>query len=377
MRLRPGVLVLLVPALVLSACGKDSKTSTSDEGNTQSFDVKLTGNACEPTRISANAGPASFTVTNASNGKVSEFEILSGQHIAAEVEDVVPGVDRTFSLTLKPGTYTTYCPGAKQDKGTLVVAASGSAAGAGSSADQRAVSRYVDYVKSEAGALVSSTAAFAGAVTAGDVEKAKSLFASSRAHYERIEPIAESFGDLDPKIDAREGDVAADNWSGFHRLEKALWVDRSVAGMGPVADSLVADITKLNKEIPGLELEPAQIANGAVGLLNEVSASKLTGEEDRYSHTDLSDVAANVDGAKVAFNALRPLLADKQAALASTIDQRFVEAEAALSQYAGSNPTGNGYVLYGALTPDQTKALSNTVDALAEPLSRVAAIGVA
>ena len=63
----------------------------------------------------------------------------------------------------------------------------------------------------------------------------------------------------------------------------------------------------------GIELEPAQIANGAVELLNEVASSKITGEEDRYSHTDLWDFEANLDGAKQAFDAVRPMVAAKDA----------------------------------------------------------------
>ena len=75
--------------------------------------------------------------------------------------------------------------------------------------------------------------------------------------------------------------------------------------MGPVAERLQADATALRKKVATLKIEPARIANGAVSLLDEVSVSKITGEEDRYSHTDLSDFAANVAGAKVAFESVR------------------------------------------------------------------------
>ena len=67
--------------------------------------------------------------------------------------------------------------------------------------------------------------------------------------------------------------------------------------MNPVADKLLADVQRLQAFVPTIKLEPAQIANGAVELMNEVASSKITGEEDRYSHTDLWDFQANVDGA--------------------------------------------------------------------------------
>ena len=73
------------------------------------------------------------------------------------------------------------------------------------------------------------TTAFTNAVRAGDVAKARKLFPTAREPYERIEPVAESFGDSIPEIDARAGDVPAATWTGFHRLEKMLWVDNATA----------------------------------------------------------------------------------------------------------------------------------------------------
>jgi iron uptake system component EfeO len=299
---------------------------------------------------------------------------MQGDHILGEVENVIPGADRSFSLTLAEGTYKTNCPGgSKFDSGTLEVAGATQGAAADTAARDGAVQSYLTYVKSEADQLITAAAPFVAAVKAGDIEAAKQKFAAARAHYESIEPIAESFGDLDPAIDAREGDVPDGEWGGFHRIEKALWVDNNVADMGPVADKLTADIQRLRDQINTVQLEPAQIANGAVELLNEMSTSKITGEEDRYSHTDLSDFAANLAGSKAAFESLKPLLAADQADLSKQIEDRFAAVQAALDAHKGSDPTGNGYVLFVALTPDQTRAVSTTLDTLAEPLSRVAA----
>ncbi|HVW30924.1 MAG TPA: iron uptake system protein EfeO, partial [Acidimicrobiia bacterium] len=270
---------------------------------------------------------------------------------------------------------TTACPGGeKYSKGSLEVAGTATGPAADSADRKAAVAAYLTFVKGEADQLIAAVAPFAAAVKAGDMTKAKNGFAAARYHYEAIEPIAESFGDLDPAIDAREGDVPDGEWGGFHRLEKALWADQSLAGMGPVADKLEADIQKLRNQINTVELEPAQIANGAVELLNEVSTSKITGEEDRYSHTDLSDFDANLAGSKAAFDSLRPLLAGANQALADQLTQRFADVKAALDGHQGTDPTGNGFALYTTLQPDQTRALSTTLDTLAEPLSKVAAI---
>jgi len=235
------------------------------------------------------------------------------------------------------------------------------------------VTAYRTYLETNTDLLVQRTTTFSNAVVAGKIVEARALYAAAREPYERIEPVAESFGDLDPAIDARENDIAAGaTFTGFHRLERALWQQNSLVGMAPIAKKLLADVIMLQTLVKTVDLDPATIANGAVGLLNEVSASKITGEEDRYSHTDLWDFAANVVGAQEAFNAVRPLVVARSATLATTIDAGFQALLGALQPYQ----KGTGYVLYSALTTADTQALSQLIDALADPLSQVAAIVV-
>jgi iron uptake system component EfeO len=365
--------LLVVPAL-LAACSSDSKGGTGSK-DTQEIAVTISDAGCEPREIPAKAGPTTFTVTNDRSAAVTEFEVLDGTKILGEVENVIPGSDRSFSITLKEGTFTTYCPNGKFEKGVLQVVGASAAGVADEAATKKAVDTYLTYVTAEVDELTKAVAPFVAAVKAGDIVKAKQLFAAARFHYETVEPIAESFGDLDPAIDIREPDVEKpSDFTGFHRIEKALWVEANLATMGPIADKLVADIATLRAKLDAVELEPSQIANGAVELLNEMSTSKITGEEDEFSHTDLSDFAANLAGSKAAFESVRPLLDAKDADLAKQIDQRFDDVRKALDTHKGTDPTGNGYALYTSLTAENTRAVSTVLDTLAEPLSKVAAL---
>jgi iron uptake system component EfeO len=234
-------------------------------------------------------------------------------------------------------------------------------------AAQQAVDDYRDYIREQASTLVTETQRFADAVKAGNIEAAKQLFPVARAPYERIEPVAEAFGDLDPQIDARDGDVPADEWGGFHKIEQALWEKNTTADMGAVADKLVADVKKLDAAIPKFELTPEGVANGAVELLNEVGTSKVTGEEDRYSHTDLYDFEANVEGAREALKVVTPIIAKKNAELAPQLNKEFAAVLTSLAKYK----TGDTYKPYTDLTDADTKALGTQVDALADKLSAV------
>jgi iron uptake system component EfeO len=231
------------------------------------------------------------------------------------------------------------------------------------------VAHYRDYLQENADELVATTKPFVAAVVAGNVAEAKALYAAPRIPYERIEPVADSFGALDPKIDARENDVAAGEFEGFHRIEKALWEEGTTDGMAPVAEQLQRDVEALAAKVKGVELQPVQIAEGANGLLGEVSASKITGEEERYSHIDLVDFEANVEGSETAFEAVKPLLDESDPDLAAEIESHFKAVFNSLQPYR----TEDGFVSYTELTKADTRKLAREIDALAEELSQVPA----
>jgi iron uptake system component EfeO len=361
----------VVLGLAAAGCSSDAKDSTATAGAT-AVRVSLTDEACRPAPATVPAGPVTFTIKNEGGAAVSEAELVLGSKILGEKEGLTPGLSGSFSLTLKPGSYQLYCPNAKTERSAFTVSGS---AGASSSttapaAVTAATSGYQRYLQGKAAELIASTTKFVAAVKAGQVGRAKSLYAHARAPYEAIEPVAESFGDLDPAIDAREGDVPAAEWGGYHGIEQQLWVRNNTTGMAPVADKLLADVTTLAGRIRTSTFQAADLANGATELLTEVSKSKLTGEEERYSGTDLSDIAANLAGSRAAFDLLAPALAgtDGGPALVGTIRARFATVDALMAKHA----TGGGnYLPYRRLTQPAIRELTVAVDALAEPLSQV------
>ncbi len=366
-------------AVAAAACGSGSSSSSGSSGSdgaTKTVAVTLSDAGCSPAKVTIPAGAVTFNVSNSGSGKVTELELLNQDGvILGERENVVEGIPGSFSLKLQPGSYKLSCPnGDTTPEGTLKVTGDQFAASTGASAAllTKATDGYKSYVNSETAKLQAGTAEFVAALKAGDLQKAKDLFGPVRRHYEAIEPVAESFGNLDPEIDARVNDVAdPSKWTGFHRIEKILWDGNTTDGTGPYATKLMNDVNTLASKAATLDYQPAQLANGSVELLNEVAGSKITGEEDRYSHTDLSDFQGNLTGAYVAFKLLRPALADTgNGVLAATIAQRFAAVQKTLDTYKRSTPLG--YATYGELTSADRLKLSQEVDALAEPLSLVA-----
>ncbi|QFZ16660.1 iron uptake system protein EfeO [Saccharothrix syringae] len=357
--------------LLLAACGGPETTAGADGP----IAVEATDDACKVARTSAKTGNVTFEVTNKGT-KVTEFYLYApGDRILGEVENIGPGLTRRLIVEVtEAGELQTACkPGMKGDgiRGAFTVDGEARKSADADAALAEATKGYQRYVNSQADGLLAKTTEFVDAVKAGDVERAKALYPVARTYWERIEPVAESFGDLDPKVDGRE-DVIEEGveFTGFHRLEKDLWQAGPQADTASIADRLLTDVKEVVAKAKAVELTPLQLANGAKELLDEVATGKITGEEDRYSHTDLWDFRANVDGSQAAVAALRPVIEERDAALAATVDQKFKALDDLLETYRD----GDGFRLYTALGESDVQALSAAVDALGEPISRVAEV---
>lgn len=231
---------------------------------------------------------------------------------------------------------------------------------------------YKAWVEGQIDQLLADTERFTTLLKEGKLEEAKALYPIARMPYERSEPIAESFGDLDPRIDNREADLEPDEiWTGFHAIEKILWTQNTTKGTEKYADQLLADIKELRAKLPTADVDGDLMVQGAVDLLNEVSTSKITGEEEIFSHTDLYDFRANIDGAKKIFEILKPKIQAKDPALVTELETHFAQVDALLDQYKIGT---NDYVSYTELKPEDTKALAEAVNKLGEPLARMGVI---
>ncbi|UAN55512.1 iron uptake system protein EfeO [Serratia sp. JSRIV004] len=334
--------------------------------------VTVNDKQCEPMQLTLPAGKTQFVVHNTSQ-KNLEWEILKGVMVVEERENIAPGFTQKMTANLEPGEYDMTCGLLSNPKGKLVVTAAGAVADGKPNVMDLVgpIAEYKVYVTKEVEGLVKQTKLFTDAIKAGDVAQARKLYAPTRQHYERIEPIAELFSDLDGSIDAREDDYekkAEDpKFTGFHRLEKALFADNTTKGMNEYADGLYKDTLELQKRIGELTFPPSKVVGGAAGLIEEVAASKISGEEDRYSRTDLWDFQANVDGAQKIVNLLRPLLEKANQPLLAKIDANFKTVDIILAKYK----TAEGYESYEKLTTADRNAMKGPITTLAEDLSQL------
>lgn len=396
---RPALTAAALAALVLplaAGCVANEPAASADDGTDATTGGVLTVDSsasdCAVSATEAPSGTLTFSVTN-SGDDVTEFYLLGedGLRVVSEVENIGPGLTRDLVVQARPGSYFTACkPGMVGDgiRAEFTVTDSGADVGpTGDTAEQLAAAEasYVAYVKDQVASLVTGTQAFADAYVAGDDEAARQLYAPTRVHWERVEPVAESFGDLDPLLDLREADLEEGQaWSGWHYVEKDLWApapeDNGGVAYTPLTpeqrQSAAADLVRYTQQLADqvnaddFTFEAFQIANGAKELLDEVAGGKVTGEEEIWSHTDLWDFEANVDGAWVAVEVLRDVAEAEDAELVATLDERFTALRGLLAEQ-GSVDTG--FPTYDALSPEDVKALAAAVDAVSEPLSQLTA----
>jgi iron uptake system component EfeO len=367
-------------AVIIAGCSSSSSSkdkTTSNTGKTSTVSIALTPQGCQPKPAKVTAGDVSFNVTNKDAGAVSEAELRTSNlsKILGEQENLTPGLSGGFELTIQPGTYEINCPGASQQHWTFTVTGK-KTAGTWQSNPQlaSAVSGYSTYVNQNTTELVSSSQTFCKAVDAGDLSQAKVLYPKTRVYYERIEPVAEIWGSLDTEIDGRwENPVTVQSqFIGFHRLEQLMWANNTLSGAPALCSGLITHEQQLLALVKSASYNPLEMASGATDLINEAATAKISGEEERYSNTDLPVFKANVDGAMEVVTLLTPYLQKKDPSLLTQINQRDAAVTKQLTQYQASpGYDDTGYVEYSTVLDSQRRQLSSSVNALAEALSKV------
>jgi iron uptake system component EfeO len=368
--------LLGIAAIWLTACTGTPAASSAGPSDAP-LQIGLSAAGCTPATVTAAAGRVIFALTNAGSD-VAEFEIIAAdQRVVDEAENIFPGFAVNLSSRLDGGVYQLACGSLSAPRGTLTVTGGAAPSAAPNKVVDaatlaRVVAEYKAYVIAQADALTTVIDAFTAKVDAGDIAGAKALYGPARVPWERIEPVAELFSDLDGRIDLRVDDVAGGvtdpAFTGYHRIEQALWVGGSAAGLAPITAGLRSDVKDLRSRLDALAIEPRVMARGAGELIDEVAQSKMTGEEDRYSKLDLWSIVPNIEGSKAIVELLRPTIASLDPAYLATLDASYTKV-ATIVAPDGDETTG--FKTFDQIAPADLKALQAALAELSERLSEL------
>lgn len=338
--------------------------------------VNIHPHSCEPNALTVPAGRASFRIVNRSERAV-EWEILDGVLVVEERENIAPGLSQVINANLQPGDYAITCGLLSNPRGTLHVtptAASDAAAKAKPSmvAFVGPLSEFRVYLAVQGSALIKAATALNQAIASGDLAQAQALYLPARAAYQRLAPAAQRLAELDNQINARadyfekrEQDPA---FVGFHRLEYALFQQRNPDDVTPIAQRLHADVTTLKQQLLAQSLPPEQLVSIVVRNLNSLAEVRAgSGEEERYSHSDLNGFAANAQTARKVVDLLRPMLSKSSADVLANVDQAMSDFDNQLNAFKSAD----GYVSYDAVTAAQRQQIAAKAKALAAAMDGI------
>ena len=366
----------LIGSSIVVIVGACQAGAPGGDPDAERIEVSVSEAGCSPATVETAAGPVTFVVTN-DGTETGEFEIiLGGERVIDEVENIIPGFVVNMATRLDGGTYAMQCGNLRTPPGVLTVTGGPAATPEPNTVVdaarlQAARDAYADYVDTQVTDLVATIDVFATAVESGDLEAAKASYAAARVPWERIEPIAELFPDLDGAIDFREedfeGGVNDPEFKGFHRIEKVLWADGTAEGLATLATELRADVAELKSRIDALDIDPRVMARGAGELIDEVAQSKMTGEEDRYSKMDLYAIDANVDGSAIIVEQLRPILTELDPDYLASLDAASAAVTEVITKYAD----GDGFKGFDTISAEDLKLMQARLAELSELLAQL------
>ena len=335
--------------------------------------VTIQDNVCQPHEITVPAGRTTFTIVNQSS-RALEWEILDGVMVVEERENIAPGFSQTLTVKLQPGEFDITCGLLGNPRGKLRVTPS-----AASSAEAArpsllnyvgALAEYRVFLALESGTLEDAAGRLAQAIKAGDLTRARTLYAPAHQAYKRIEPMAELFADLDARLNARadyfENREADPAFTGFHRIEFGLFSLNEVKSLQPVADQLIADITTLKERLHALNVPPERLAGSAANLLRRTADQLSAGGQDSYAHGELANLQGTLEGTRKIAELLAPLIVKAAPERQKAIDQGFATLDTALAPYREGE-----HLQSAELNALQRKALAEPVRALGGELGKV------
>lgn len=376
MKLVVGAAVVLVVAggIAFYLASQSAQRNAQDKA-ADAVTVTVTGKACEPNALVVPAGRTTFRIVNTSDRAV-EWEILDGVMVIDERENIAPGFTQTLATKLAPGTYAITCGLLSNPRGTLEVtptpeSASEAAAAPTPVAFIAPLAEYKVYLALQTRELVDATRGLSDAIKAGDLDEAKTLYAPARQAYKRMQPVVERIGDLDVAIDARadyfEQRERDPGFTGFHRIEYGLFALNSTDGLDATAETLLANVTSLRQRLRDVRLTPDILVSGAARVIAMIAQQKVSGDDNRYSHTDLADFQATLEGSRKIVDLLRPLVMPTNPALMEAVEARFTAIETTLTR----DRTGDGFVSYDQLDPDDRAEIAQQMQALADEIAQL------
>ena len=340
----PASLALCVVSagLFVTALAVAERGATS--GQEALTEIRVTEKVCDPMSLTLPAGRQSFRIHNAAQTRPLEWEILDGVMVVAERENIAPGFSADLAVRLMPGEYQITCGLLSSPRGTLTVTATDQSLAEQKQPPVRAMigplSEYTVRMMRDAGRLQKTLAKLCAAIEAGDLAKARELYAEARGQWRRIQPVAGRFSDLSQRLDPSPRYLAGGEddpaFTGFHRLEGVLWgtAPEDAATADATVTAMVVDAALVSARMKDFAPAPADIAEQSAQFAAHLADAVIPEGDNAHSGQDGAELAAALAGLQASAGLLEPFLSTGHPDLQAGLGQSF----AALSQRIAALP---------------------------------------
>lgn len=180
---------------------------------------------------------------------------------------------------------------------------------------QPAIKAYLDFTQTELAEMVKQLTQLKNSLKKGDLAAAQQAYIEAHLHYEAIRPIVILFGNTDRTINARADyflEAEKDyRFTGFHLVEYQLFNRKDIQAALIAADELLMKARDLQKRVATETIEIPKLVQSSADFIEMILETKLAGEENIYSHSDLADIAANLRGSQQVVKVLTPFIPPK------------------------------------------------------------------
>jgi iron uptake system EfeUOB component EfeO/EfeM len=376
--LRIGTLAGILLGGVL-ATGRSIDSSAAATGNARPITVN--GFTCADGWVPPRSGQREIAVTNAGTSLV-DVKLLGARNslIYGEVEAMAPHTTRTLTAVIPPGKFRLGCT--YSENATVysrVVSVSGPPVHDAHPYRQVTygelaplAAMYRAKVSAGLGVLATDTDRLRAAADAGQLATAEQAWLVAHLDYARLGAAYDTFGDFNDEIDGRPNGlplgVDDPGWTGFLRVEFALWHDQPAATVAGTADQLDAYVHQLVAAFPEETIPFNDLSLRTHEILENTLQFELTGETDEGSHTGLATAEANVQGTQMILAVITPLLERRNARLVTTLNTDLRDLATLIESYQLSP---GSWTPIQELSTTQREDLDGALDAYLEAVSPV------
>lgn len=213
--------------------------------------------------------------------------------------------------------------------------------------------KFKEFVSSQMDDFVTDTQLLASLVKEGKLEEAQKLYPLVTMYYERMQPIASNFEELDVAVNGVITKGKENEVTGFQRLAYGLFTEKQTSGYEEIASNLASDVKALQEALATLDVTKNNVLVSASLMFDTMLKDRLT--TSSIANNEVYAVKAQTEAAQEIVKIFMPRVEANSAANAT---EKLAILEEVIAYYEVGK---EDYVNYSFFTTKQKEELSTAI----------------